>query len=215
MMQSDVFVLVDNVQFQKKEFQNRNRIRTKEGWMWLTVPVLVKRRFYQNINEVLINNNETWKKRHLRSILINYSKAPYFKELKDDIIEIYSKNYSNLIEINQTIINFVIDKLKIKTKTFLGSDIGIKGKKTDLIIDICKKTDCKTYLSGPTGRKYVDVKKFDEVNLNHLFQNFIHPTYKQQFKPFIPNMSILDILLNEGPEKSKEIIENSGNSSDV
>lgn len=210
MMQSDVFVLVDNIQFQKKEFQNRNRIRTKDGWIWLTVPVLVKGRFNQNINEVTINNNERWKKVHLRSILIHYAKAPYLKYYKDKLTEIYSKDWAKLVDLNHDLIKFLMGELNIKTKILIGSELMIAGKKTDLLLNICEKTGANTYLSGPGGRNYVDVTRIKEKKINHYFQDFKHPVYEHHTGKFIPNMCTLDILLNKGPEESREIIANSG-----
>ncbi len=215
MMQSDVFILVDNVQFNKKEVQNRNRIRTKDNWIWLTVPVLVKGKLLQNINEVAINNKEDWQKKHLRSILINYSKAPYMNHYRDKITEIYTTKWEKLIDLNFHILKFLIDELKIKTKIIVGSDIGVSGKKTDLLLDICQKTGADTYLSGPGGRNYVDVKRLNERGIKHFFQDFHHPVYKQFQGDFIPRMCILDILLNEGPEKSRDIIMSSGGKSEI
>ncbi len=215
MMQSDVFVLVDSVQFQKKEFQNRNRIRTKDSWMWLTVPVLVKGKFFQQIKDVKINNNERWKIAHLRSILINYAKAPYISEYKDKLTEIYSKDWTNLVHLNYDLIKFVMGELKIKTKIIVGSEIGISGKKTDILLDICRKTGADTYLSGPGGRNYVDINKLRENGIQHFFQDFKHPVYTHHTNKFIPSICILDILLNKGADDSRKIISESGGKSEV
>lgn len=213
MMQSDVFVLVDNVQFQKKEFQNRNRIRTKDGWIWLTVPVLVKGKFYQQIKEVKINNNEKWRKTHLRSVLVNYAKAPYLSDFKGKLEEIYSKERINLVDLNYDFVKFVMDELKIKTKIVIGSEVNISGKKTELLIDICRKTGADTYLSGPGGRNYVDMDMLKQNEIKHFFQEFQHPIYEHHSGKFIPNMCILDILLNKGPDESRKIIIESGGKS--
>lgn len=209
-MHCDTFVIVDHVQFNKKTWQNRNRIRTKEGWILLTVPVLTKGKFEQPINEVRINNALNWETKHWRSIYLNYGKAPFFNTYGDFFEQLYAKKWGKLVDLNETIIRYIIQELGVKVKIVKSSDFNPQGQKTDLLIDMCKRLGADTYLSGEGGHRYVDESKFRKQNLNHVFQDFHHPTYTQRFEPFIPYMSIVDLMFNYGSEQSKQIILNSG-----
>ena len=210
MMNCDKFVFVDHVQFNKKGYQNRNRIRNTTGEVFLTVHVLTKGKFHQPINEVQINNDVNWQKKHWRSIVLNYKKAEFFDEHKDFFEKIYSNKYEKLSQLNETIIRYLANELEINVEIVKSSEFGSLGNKTDLLIDMCKKLGADTYLSGEGGRKYVDHSKFETNNLKHLFTNFKHPIYTQQFEPFMPNMSVIDLLFNHGSKNSKEIIKQSG-----
>lgn len=209
-MRCDVFAIVDHVQFIKKSWQNRNRIRTREGELLLTVPVLTKDKFEQPINEVRINNNVNWGMKHWRSIYLNYGKAPFFDTYKEFFEQLYARKWEKLADLNETIIRYIIHELEINVKIVKSSDFNPHGYKTDLLIDMCQKLGADTYLSGEGGHSYVDESKFREQNLNHVYQDFHHPTYTQLFKSFIPYMSVIDLLFNRGSEQSRETILNSG-----
>lgn len=204
----DKFILVDHVQFVKKEWQNRNKIKTENGPKWLTVPVLVKGKFEQNINEVEINNNEKWQREHWGAIEFNYVKAPYFKDYKDFFEGVYKKKWNKLLDLNRSIIEFILDKLGIKKKIILSSSLNLTCKSTDLLIEMCKKMNGDTYLSGHQAMDYVDLEKFKKNNLKHVFMEFNYPTYEQQFGDFLPNLSIIDALFNIGIKETRELLEN-------
>lgn len=210
MMQCDKFVIVDHVQFSKKSWQSRNRIRTKEGWILLTVPVLTKNKFEQPINEVRINNAINWQKKHWRSMYLNYKKAPFFGVYKDFFEQVYSQKWEKLVDLNETIIRYIARELNINVEIVKSSEFNPCGQKTDLLIDMCKKLGADTYLSGEGGRRYVDESKFKTHNLNSVYINFRHPVYRQQFEPYIPDMSVIDLMFNYGNDPSREIIQNSG-----
>jgi len=211
-MQCDVFVLSDHVQYEKKEWQNRNKIRTKNGWGWLTVPVFTRKNVEQKINEVRIDVNQspTWQVKHWRSIYYGYKKAPFFNLCKDFFEELYTRRWERLVDLNETIIMFLLRELNVNAKVVKSSDLNLQGKKTDLLIDMCKKLNADTYLSGVGAKAYIEERKFKEQNINLLYQDFHHPVYRQQFKPFIPNMSVIDLMFNHGSNQSSEIIRNSG-----
>ncbi len=178
---ADLFVIVDHIQFNKKYFQNRNKIKTREGWMWLTVPVITKGRFEQKICEVEINNSLNWQRKHWASITLNYQKAPFFKEHSGFFEEVYSKEWRLLSEFNEAFIRYILGQLELDVDVLKSSELGVTGQKTDLLIDICKKTGADTYLQGSGGRDYVEVEKFQDAGLNVVFHEFEHPTYPQQF----------------------------------
>lgn len=206
-MHSDIFVFLDDVQFKKREFQNRNRIRTKDGWIWLTVPVLTKNKYYQKLNEVRINNSYDWRKEHWKSILISYSSAEYFKKYSDFFESVYKMEWEKLLDLNLFIINYIFKVIKIDVKTYLSSEFNICKTGTERIIEIAKILKGDTYLSGVGGIDYLEEHRFSEEGIKLVYQFFPHPVYKQQFNGFQPYMSIIDLLFNCG-EKSIDVIRN-------
>jgi len=193
---SDFFVLLDDDQYKKSEWQNRNRIRTKDGWQWITVPV--RYRFGEEIREIEINNNTNWKHKHLQALLTNYGRAPCFKKHIDFFKEAYSRNWEFLVDINLHFIRYIAEALGIKTETILSSQLDVKTTGTQRLIDITKKVGADTYLSGPGGREYLETEEFKEAGVELVFQEFRHPEYKQQFGGFISNLSVVDFLFNCG-----------------
>lgn len=208
MAKADKFILVDHVQFVKKNFQNRNRIRTaqgSDGWTWLTVPVITHGKRYQRIDEVEIDNSTSWGKKHWKTIFLNYKKAPFFNMYSDFFEKLYSKKWQKLADLNKNIIYYLKGELNIKTPIVKSSDYDFKKTKTELLIEMCKKIGADTYLSGSGGKIYVKEENFKKNNLKHIFSDFEHPIYSQAFKPFISNLSVIDLLFNYGP-KSLDII---------
>lgn len=208
----DLFILLDTVQFIKKGplgWQHRNRIRTKDGWIWLTVPILTKGRYTQKIKDVEINNMTPWRHKHWRSIYLNYNKAPYFYKYSDFFEDLYKRSWNKLLDLNREIIRYLLGALKIKKRVVLGSELNLEGQKTHLLVDMCKKLDADTYLSGIHGRDYIDYDVLKKNNLKVVFQNFVHPLYNQGYKDFIPNLSVIDLLFHEGG-RSLELIINKG-----
>jgi hypothetical protein len=210
MMNCDLYMIVDHVQFSKKSFQNRNRIRSSSGEIMLTVPVFTKGKFEQSIDEVLIDNEISWQKKHQKTIFLNYKKSSYYDDYKDFFEDIFSQKWEKLIDLNEYVIRFLSKKLEINVNILKSSTYNFKGKKTDLLIEMCNATNADFYLSGEGGKNYVDDKKFEEHSLTNLYTNFIHPTYKQKSKSFLPRMSVIDLLLNNEIKLSKSIIQKSG-----
>lgn len=208
--QSDVFVLLDNVQYEKNYFQNRNRIRTQSGWIWLTVPVLTKGKSNQLINDVNIVNTGNWQDKHWKSIFYAYNKAPYFDNHRPFLEEIYNKKkWDYLVDLNETIILYLIQKLGIQVNILRSSTLGVEGKSTDLLLNICMKLNATAYLSGISGKDYLEEEKFIKENIKVIYQEFHHPIYEQLYETFIPCMSVIDLLFNYG-EKSLDIIRGVG-----
>lgn len=203
MAHCDLFIYLDDVQYEKREFQNRNKIRTKHGWQYLTVPVLVKGKFTQKISEVEINNTYDWRSEHLKAIKLNYSRARYFKDYFSDIEKIYSKSYSKLIEISLETINFFLKCFNIQTLVKFSSEFDIKTNSTAKILDLCKKTGADEYFSGLGGKNYLDEKVFEKNNIKLTYQDFKYPRYPQVFEGFESDLSCLDMVLNCGPESTK------------
>lgn len=206
---SDCFVFLDTVQYKVREFQNRNKIRTKDGWIWLTVPVKHVSGERVALGDVEIDNSGDWAEEHQKSLEAWYMKAPYFKAHFPFFEKLYHERRDKLIDLNIEIIRYVLTALGIQTPVKLESEIGTTKKSTDRIIEICKKLNAHTYLSGSGGKDYLEEEKFEENGIKLLYQDFKHPRYPQRFideqHPFLPYMCVVDLLFNEG-EKSLEII---------
>jgi hypothetical protein len=207
MAKADKFILADHLQFSKKDFLNRNRIRTNansQGWVWLTVPIIHKSG-YQKINEIEIDNSTPWAKKHWQLMYFNYKKTPFFDKYSGFFERIYYKKWENLSDLNEAIIYYLQKELAIKTPIVKSSDYDFKGQKTDMIIDMCQKISADGYLSGQGGKRYIDELKFKKNNIKLLFSDFKHPIYRQRFELFVENLSAIDLLFNCGP-KSGEIL---------
>jgi hypothetical protein len=194
----DIFVLLDNVQFKKNEFQNRSKIKTSNNWQWLTVPVSF--RFGDRIMDVGINSTVNWKNKHLQAIRTNYGKAPYFKDYFPRIEELYKMSCNNLSVLNYETILLIKEVFSIKTEIVIASNIpNIPDEPTERLIAICRYFDAHTYLAGAGGKNYMALEKFRESGLNLEFQHFNHPEYRQLFGSFEPFMSAIDYIFNCGP----------------
>lgn len=201
---ADLFVFLDNVQFKKNEWQNRNRIKTAQGWQWLTLPV--KHSFGQKINEIKISNEHDWKKKHLGTLVANYRKAPYFDLYFSTVESIYEQNWQSLSELNKHIVKLFATLLRINTEMFVASKLEeLPNEPDERLIAITKKLDGKVYLAGAGGQDYMNLEMYCKAGVKVQFQEFEHPVYPQRFGEFVPGMSIIDLLFNCG-EKSIEII---------
>lgn len=200
---SDVLVIYDSTQFKKNDFQNRNKVKGKNGWFWLTIPVTYN--FGERINKVKINYNKNWKSKHLKAIETCYSKTKFFSKFFPKIKEIYDKDWEFLSDFNISFIKLLLNELGINCKIVLSSDLGIQSNGTEALVEICKRLKADTYLSGRDGRKYIDLKIFNSQEMKVEFQNYQHPRYNQNFGDFEPYMSILDLIFNEGTNSLKII----------
>jgi hypothetical protein len=197
---ADIFVFADNLQFNRKSWQQRTLIKSNNQALYLTIPVLKKGKYEQLINEVEIIDNG-WRNKHWKTIYLSYHKTPYFDVYKNDLESFYNREWKYLSEFTINLIRYFIDALGIKLKNiFTGTELGISGEKTDLLKDICDKTGCDTYLSGSGAKVYVDEQSFRDSNLNHLFNEFNLVPYKQYGNSFIDGMGIIDAMFMHGPK---------------
>ena len=214
MMNAELFVFLDDVQFRKKGWQNRNRIRINDGTALLSIPVHTHS--YPKINEVTIDNEKNWSIRHKKSILYNYARAPYFDEIKDFIESIFEKKFQYLVDLNTEIIKFIMNELEIKSKIVFSSELEISKKGSDRVLDICKAVGADHYITGTFwAESNLRVEEFKKSNIDVEFQKFQHPIYKQIHGEFIPEMSIIDLLFNKGRKEAKKILQNSISSSHI
>ncbi len=204
-MLSDQFIFLDTVQFEKNSFNNRNKIKTPKEALWLSVPVLTKNYKEKKFHEIEIAQ-EDWNKKHFKTIVLNYKNSTYFDHYIDQMEQILIKNhYQFLADLNFDLLVFFLDVLNIKTTILKSSQHDFKGTKSELILNICKELGATGHIFGALGKNYVDENIFKSHGLKVFYQNYQHPVYKQLYGDFIPNLSIIDLLFNEGP-RSKEII---------
>ena len=207
--QSDLLVIGDHVQYRYKGYQNRNKIKTANGAQWLTVPIVHD--FGQPINKVKIVNREQnglmWDDLHLRTLQIDYGQAPYYDKYIGIFEKIYKKRLDLLADCNLEFLKEIFGILGINVKIKKTSEMNLISSKTEQVIEICKIVNADTYLSGTGAVQYMEESLFKQNGIKLLYDNYEHPVYKQRFMKlgFLPNMSVIDLIFNEGPE-SFEII---------
>jgi len=206
MMSADKFVILDDVEFSKNDWFNRNKIKSINGEMWLTVPIIYKDSSNKLIKDIIIDNSKNWKRKHLKSIKLNYSKALYINEYIDFIETIFSTDWRFLIDLNLKMIEFIKKELKIEIDIVLSSEMKVQDESTERLISICKKLNADKYLSGLGAKDYLSTELFVKNNIELLFQEFNHPVYQQLHGQFVSHLSIIDLLLNCGPDESRKLI---------
>jgi len=210
-MKCDTFVFLDDVQFTKNSYINRNKIKSPNGEQWLTIPVLHRGNYGQNINEILIKSKEKTRENILKTLMCNYSKAPYYQAYIDEILNIFLTTSEKIFELNIELIKFFSSILGLKSKFYLSSELNdVQGTSTQKLISICKNFEATEYLSGFGAINYQDEKLFQNENITLKISEFAHPIYSQRWGPFIPNLSIFDFIFNCGTN-SAEILFSSQN----
>lgn len=199
---ADIFILLDNVQFQKNGLQNRNKVRYQDESKWISIPVKAPKR--KKISEIEINGH-FWKNKHLKLILQSYAKSSNLDYYKKEIEKIYLDEYKYLVDINYALINWIVKILNIKTKIILSSSLNIDGKKSDYIFNICKFFNAKYYYTGAGAKNYINEELFFNYGIKILYQKYNYPIYKQSYhNNFIKNLSALDLILNVTPDKLRD-----------
>lgn len=199
MAQVDVFVLLDNVQFKKNEWQNRNRIKGPSGPQWLTVPV--RHKFPQSIAEVRVRESEPWRRKHLRALETNYGKAPSFDDEMPALQAVLERPWSELAQLNIELVRLMARRLGIDTEIRLGSEFAARAHPTLRLVDLCIALGADTYLSG-AGGDYLEREAFTDADIELRFQAYGHPVYPQLWGAFEPYLSIVDLLMNCGPDSA-------------
>ncbi len=198
-LQSDIFVLLDDVQFQKNGVQNRNQIKTPQGVLWLTIPV--KQSFGQRINEVDIANKNVFGK-HKKTLELNYSKSPFYSEIMNLLTPIFDKDFGKLVEINNEIIIELLSYLEFRGEIILSSQLNINLEGSERILEICKSLGASMYISGSGGKDYLNLESFGEANIEVIFQDYKSFEYPQLYAQagFVKDLSVIDLLFNVGKQ---------------
>lgn len=198
---SDVFMFLDDVPFSHQSWRSRNRIRTTapKGWSWLSVPVK-NPHVVQNINLVEIDNGRHWAKKHIRTISQYYGKSEHFDEYFGPLKEILESPQSLLCELDIETTKYLLECLGIKTKIMRTSDLEASADKSEKLLALCESVGATEYYSPQLSKEYLDESIFAEKGIRVLYQDYNHPTYRQQLSPFVSHMSVIDLLFNEGSE---------------
>lgn len=195
---ADLFIYLDTVQFQKNSFQNRNKIRTKSGPIWLTVPMETSGKLYTTpLSDMAIDPRQNWQSKHLAAIKMNYSRASQFERILPMIEPFYQRPWDRLSPLCWEMMLEFNRQLNIGTRIVKASEMdGIAGGKSDLVLNLCRAAGATTYLSGSLGRDYLNLDDFTAAGIDVVFQDYVHPTYVQQYKGFEPFLGIIDLLFN-------------------
>jgi hypothetical protein len=203
----DIFKISDNVQFEKKSYTNRVEIKIPSGTMQLTVPVKKELRTSKKIYEVEISPNKEWKTKQWKTIYLNYKKAKFFHLYAEFFEDFYlNKEFDKLIDFNVYLIKYILVALGIRKTIVFGSKLDVKGQKSNLVLDSCLKAGANVYLAGSGAKKYLDLALFEKNNIKVRFSDYKCPTYPQLWGDFAPNLSIIDLLFNCGPDSMRILL---------
>lgn len=203
--QVDQFVLLDDAQFGKQSWDQRNRIKSPGGPQWVTVPVITHGRQGQRLCDVEISDPQFWEKQ-LRAIEVSYGKAQYFDVYFPQVKALHSSGHSKLVDLNLQLIHWIAKELRLSTPTVQSSSLQVEGRRSERLVSMCKRMGATDYVSPRTALYLLeDLTIFEASGIRVWFHNYAHPEYKQRFPPFFAYASVLDLLFNEGP-RSLEII---------
>lgn len=198
---SDIFVFYDDVQYDKHSWRNRNCIKTPQGIQWITVPILTGGRFPQMLLETEICNERAWSEKMLKTIAQNYRKAAYFEVYYPALAQCLSRPWTSLVELDIALSYVIMEMLGLKREFCRSSELNIRSEdRNGRLIEIGKKLNLTHYLSGPSAKSYMDERLFKENQITVEYMTYDYPPYPQLYDRFEPQVSILDLLFNAGPE---------------
>jgi hypothetical protein len=201
---ADTFVLVDTVQFEQDSFINRNKLRSPEGWRWLTVPVLTKGHMHSRMSDLQIAPRG-WARKHWTSFRMFYARTPFFGEHSTFLEDLYGRPWERLVDLCEHLLRYLFRAFEIEARLVRASTLAILGTKSELILDLCAKTGASTFVFGALGRAYAQTDAFRAAGIQVVFQDYHHPTYRQAYPGFEHGMNAFDLLMNEGP-RSRDIL---------
>ncbi len=200
----DEFILFDDMQYTRRDWRNRNRIKTASGVRWLTIPVEVKGKYFQKIKDTVVSD-AAWNRKHWDSIVHSYSRTRHFRQYKETFEELYlgcSEKY--LSRINHRFLATICNLLGIDTKITWSMDYRLADGKTERLVDLCKQVGADEYISGPTAKGYMDEEMFKKEGIKLSYMDYSgYPEYNQLYPPFDHTVSIIDLIFNEGPNVQK------------
>jgi hypothetical protein len=203
----DEFVLFDDAQYTRRDWRNRNRIKTSHGPAWLSIPVSSKGQFDAPIREIRVDDVE-WASRHWRTIQANYARAAYFRKYSDLLEELYlASGESYLCDINRRFLAAVCGILGIGTRLTWSWDYQLDEGKTERLVSICRQAAADVYVSGPSAASYIDPQQFRDAGIELVYFDYSgYPEYRQLFPPFEHRVSVFDLILNEGPDAPRYML---------
>ena len=198
---ADEFILFDDMQYVRRSWINRNRIKTAQGVVWLSIPVKVKGKFQQAIKDTEISD-PGWKGKHWETIKRSYAKAAYFREYAQRFEELYLEcDETHISRINHRFLSGICSILGIDTRLSRSMDYQLLSGKTERLVNLCQQANADIYLSGPSAKAYIREELFQEAGIELQYMDYSgYPEYKQLYPPFVHEVSILDLIFNTGPE---------------
>jgi len=196
----DEFILYDDMQYTRRDWRNRNQIKTPNGLRWLTVPVKVKGRFEQTILDTEIQGS-CWAQNHWKALQLNYARAGHFRDQAEWLEPLYLEPFTHLSDLNGRFINAICTCLGIDTCITPATDYCVSGEKTERLVQLCLQAGASVYVSGPAARSYLDETAFHHHGMTvEWFDYSGYPEYPQQWGTFVHSVTMLDLLFNTGPE---------------
>ena len=204
---SEVFVVMDDLQYERQNFQNRQRLKLNDGPHWMTVPLAAHEQMAR-ICDLRIDNTgkgsrHHWQHRTWRSLEVHYGRAPFFAAYAAELEDTFTRRWTHLLELDLHMLELARNWLGIKVPIIRASSLGLRGAKTERILDFCTKLGAHVYLTGRGGSTgYLDVDALARAGLAPIWQRFRHPTYPQRYPQvgFVSHLGFLDLLLNCGPD---------------
>ncbi len=208
LLKSDLYIVLDHVQFARRGWTHRDSIKTSNGASWVTLSIQKAARDIA-INEVQLMPDAAWRQNNLNLIRQNYQKAPFFADLFPKLEELYTRGDEKMADMNVASLDLLEDLLDIHTPRMISSNMDPQGASTEMLVDLLKKAGVTRYLSGQGARAYMDEKLFEDAGIEVVWQNFTHPVYPQLHGPFLPMLSSIDAIFNCGAEGTKSLLRNS------
>jgi hypothetical protein len=202
---SDVFVVMDDLQYEAQNYQNRNRVKLAHGSLWLTVPLLrgeqADRVLDKQIDNTGYGGRHHWQRRHWRTLVVNYGRAPHFAAFAPALEDVYTRRWKYLVELDLHMLELARNWMRITGPIVRASSLRLTGAKTDRILDVCRAVGATVYLSGRGGSTgYLDVDALANAGVRTMWQQFTHPTYPQRYPGFVSHLAFIDLLFNCGPD---------------
>jgi hypothetical protein len=201
----DEFILLDDVQFTRRDWRSRNQIKTRQGLMWLTIPVRSKGLYTQLIQDTHVSDGQ-WAEKHWATLHANYARAPFFNAAAERLEPVYTQlaTEDRLSAINHTLIVAICGLMGISTRLSWSAEYGAPTGKNERLVDLCRKAGATHYLSGPSARGYIDETQFGDAGVTVEFADYGgYPEYPQLYPPFEHAVSVLDLLFSTGPEATR------------
>ncbi len=199
----ELFVILDDVQYSKGTWRNRNKVKLPGGSQWITVPVSFQLRDRTLIENTEINYRRPWREEHLKLLSLAYASAPYFQRYIRDFEKVLASHPRTISELNVALIRWVCELLSIRTKILMSRDLGAAGHKTDRVLDILSRVGATSYLSGRAAEGYLETEKFQQRNIALYYKEYDYPAYPQLFGDFDGVVTVLDLLFNCGPDSRR------------
>ena len=191
-------MFLDDTQYSKNSWRNRNQIKTPSGLQWVTVPVR-QERLNQLISETGIDNSAPWLRKHLGAWQVNYARAPYFDVVMEILSGLNGDKEETISQLNIRLIRRICEYLQISTPMMLSSELASEGDKTERLIDLLKKLNATTYLSGPSADAYLDKEAFRRNGIGLEYKSYDYEPYPQLWGAFEGAVTVLDLIANCGP----------------